>query len=230
MVPETDVYREWQPQSAWRNVVACCWTQQVIQGRVQRVIPDGYADLLIYDTGRVELVGLQDTVALPELPPGTNIHGVRLRPEAVAAAIKSPADELRNLTLPAEVVLGSRQTRDLTHPAGLDAWVRSIKPDERTAFATTQLESMTVAETADRMGLTSRQLLRVFVANVGLTPKSYQRVLRLHRFIAEAEQRPHLATAAIAAGYADQAHLTRELRDLTGLTPGRLLAERTRSA
>jgi AraC-like DNA-binding protein len=115
----------------------------------------------------------------------------------VVGAIKSPADDLRNLTLPAEEVLGSRQTRDLTHPAGLNAWVRSIEPDERTAFATTQLVSMTVAVTAERMGLTSRHLVRVFVANVGLTPKSYQRVLRLHRFIAEAEQRPHLATLRI---------------------------------
>ena len=222
----TDTYREWEPPPAWRHVVACCWNQEVVDGRVQRVIPDGYADILMYETGRVDVVGLQDAVALPELPSGTKIYGVRLRPEAVAAAFHIPGDELLNLTIAGEDLLGSLQVRSLTHQSGLDEWIRSVEPDDRTAFATNQLGSSTVSETADELGITSRQLRRVFVDNVGLTPKTYQRVLRLQRFIAEGEQWHHLATAAVNAGYADQSHLTREVRELTGLTPARLLAER----
>jgi AraC-like DNA-binding protein len=42
-------------------------------------------------------------------------------------------------------------------------------------------------------------------------------VLRLQRF--RALEHLDLAAAAAEAGYADQAHLTRDCRDLTGLTP-----------
>jgi AraC-like DNA-binding protein len=45
-------------------------------------------------------------------------------------------------------------------------------------------------------------------------------VLRLRRFMKA--DRADLARAAVEAGYADQAHLARECRRLTGLSPGRL--------
>lgn len=52
-------------------------------------------------------------------------------------------------------------------------------------------------------------------------------MLRLQRFLASAERsRTGLAAAAADAGYADQPHLTREVVDLTGTTPARLLEER----
>ena len=65
---ETDIDREWAPQSDRKQVVACCWEQRVSAARVQRILPDGHADLIINDTGRVEVVGLHDLVALPALP------------------------------------------------------------------------------------------------------------------------------------------------------------------
>ena len=37
-------------------------------------------------------------------------------------------------------------------------------------------------------------------------------------------RRPTLAMLALDAGYADQAHMTRDFRDLTGFTPRELLA------
>jgi AraC-like DNA-binding protein len=45
-------------------------------------------------------------------------------------------------------------------------------------------------------------------------------VLRFRRFQAEIEApEPDLARAAATAGYADQAHLSREVRELAGMTP-----------
>jgi AraC-like DNA-binding protein len=49
--------------------------------------------------------------------------------------------------------------------------------------------------------------------------------MRLRRFLALGEEAGGgLATLAAEAGYADQAHLTRECRRLTGRTPAELLA------
>ena len=45
-------------------------------------------------------------------------------------------------------------------------------------------------------------------------------------FLAAAERGQGLAAAGADAGYADQAHLTRDVRALTGVTPKRLLDER----
>ena len=67
---ESDTYREWLPPQAWLGVVACCWEQRVRADRVQRVLPDGHADVLLYGSGEVEVVGVYDHVALPVLPAG----------------------------------------------------------------------------------------------------------------------------------------------------------------
>ena len=62
-------------------------------------------------------------------------------------------------------------------------------------------------------------------AAVGYGPKTLERVLRFRRFLDLAAREPAagLAGLAAAAGYADQAHLTRECGRLAGAPPGRLV-------
>jgi AraC-like DNA-binding protein len=207
--------------------VACCWEQRVGVDRVQRVLPDGHADVLLYDEGRIEVVGLHDEVDLPFLPAGTWIRGIRLQPHAVATAFHLDASSLRNRTMPLEDVLGSRAARRLVDPNQQDAWVRSMEPSPRVEHAVRLLAMHTVDGAAGALGLTSRQLRRVVLAEVGLTPKAFQRVLRMQRFLSAMEQVGELANAAAHAGYADQSHMTREVRSLAGVTPARLLQHRT---
>ena len=72
----------------------------------------------------------------------------------------------------------------------------------------------------DRLGISERHLRRRFHESVGYGPKTLQRVLRLRRFLdVAASGPPDLAGLAAAAGFADQAHLTRECRELTGAMP-----------
>ena len=76
------------------------------------------------------------------------------------------------------------------------------------------------------MGLSERQLERLFDERVGYGPKTFARVVRLQRAV-ESIARPagprgttaSWATFARDCGYADQAHLIREFRALTGVTP-----------
>lgn len=75
---------------------------------------------------------------------------------------------------------------------------------------------------ADRLGLNARQLHRRYLPVFGYGPWHLSRVLRLQRALGA---RGTLAEVAHACGYADQAHLSREVRDLTGTTPSRLLRE-----
>jgi AraC-like DNA-binding protein len=91
-----------------------------------------------------------------------------------------------------------------------------------------------VAAVGDALGISERQLRRRFADAVGYGPKTLARVLRFQRFLALAAGEDRAAAArggsgdlaglAFAAGYADQAHLTRECRQLSGRTPAELLA------
>jgi AraC-like DNA-binding protein len=67
--------------------------------------------------------------------------------------------------------------------------------------------------------VSERRLRRRFVQAVGYGPATYLRVSRFQRAVALAPRVEGLAALAAAAGYADQAHLSRDCRALTGLTP-----------
>jgi methylphosphotriester-DNA--protein-cysteine methyltransferase len=87
-----------------------------------------------------------------------------------------------------------------------------------------------VAAVADELGITGRHLRRLLLEHTGVGPKAVQRVGRFQRFLQVADAAypsSTLADLAADAGYADQAHLAREVRDLAGLAPSALLRERS---
>jgi methylphosphotriester-DNA--protein-cysteine methyltransferase len=61
------------------------------------------------------------------------------------------------------------------------------------------------------------------LAAVGYGPKLLARVARLRRLVAISD--PSLASRALWAGYASQAHMNDEVRRLTGTTPVRFLKD-----
>ena len=81
-----------------------------------------------------------------------------------------------------------------------------------------------VGAMAEAIGLTERQLHRRCLAAFGYGAKVLQRVLRFDHAMRLARGGGELADVAYATGYADQAHLSREVRALAGVSPTRLLA------
>jgi AraC-like DNA-binding protein len=57
-----------------------------------------------------------------------------------------------------------------------------------------------------------------------MSPKRFARIVRLQTVLRRLADEPdaNLAALAIDCGYSDQAHLTRELQSLAGLTPKRI--------
>jgi AraC-like DNA-binding protein len=82
-----------------------------------------------------------------------------------------------------------------------------------------------VAQMAERTGLSARQLRRRCLPLFGYGPRRLARVLRLGRALEAARAGTPLAQVAAGCGYADQAHLSREVRALAGTTPAGLLRE-----
>ena len=83
-----------------------------------------------------------------------------------------------------------------------------------------------VADVADTLGVTRQYLARGFRREVGITPKQLARIARMQRAAAVLRRGSDLARLAAELGYFDQSHLSRELRDLVGVTPAALAAER----
>lgn len=77
------------------------------------------------------------------------------------------------------------------------------------------------AEMARTAGMSARAFERAFVREYGLPPQQYLRRLRIQTACRRlVDTREPIAGIALRCGFADQSHLTREFRRVTGLTPG----------
>jgi len=126
----------------------------------------------------------------------------------------------------ARVEAASRWLRErarLGSPPRAPAWLHAV-----VRAAQHEPERHTVATLAALAGSGRRDLDRRFARHVGLAPKPFLRVARVQQTLAALEARPDapLAVAALARGYCDQGHLTRDFGALTGTTPARFLRER----
>jgi AraC-like DNA-binding protein len=233
-------YAEWQAPATLRSAVSCLWAGIVPEDadRETLVLPDGCTDL-IWEQG----VGCY--VAGPDTGPsrstskaGTVLVGVRFRPAAGGQALGLPLSEIRDrrVALADLLPIAAKQLPATLEPALAAARVLDVTglliagsaPDPAMARAAARLRdpSARAEEVADEVGLSVRQLRRRCQAAAGYGPKTLQRVLRFQRFVRMADSPagpPDLAAAAALAGYADQAHLSRECVALSGLTPAGLV-------
>jgi len=78
----------------------------------------------------------------------------------------------------------------------------------------------------EALGMSARTVRRRALEAFGYGPKTLQRILRFQGFLRAARataSTKSLAELATAGGYADQAHLSREARQLAGMTPATIL-------
>jgi AraC-like DNA-binding protein len=79
------------------------------------------------------------------------------------------------------------------------------------------------------LNVSERTLRRRFLHNFGYGPKTLEQILRFQMFLKLGRREPQRGISALAfdANYADQAHLCREARSLSGLSPSALLQSLT---
>jgi AraC-like DNA-binding protein len=101
--------------------------------------------------------------------------------------------------------------------------------DARIEAAAARLESSAGRTRIDAAARTAGMSIRGFQIRfrecVGTTPKEFARLMRLQATLRALDGDSSLSGLAADAGFSDQAHVTRELRRVTGLTPARLRAE-----
>ncbi|WP_386443485.1 helix-turn-helix domain-containing protein [Streptomyces sp. NPDC058773] len=235
----TDGYRE----RASRVAGAVLWARTV-RLPARPVLPDGCTDL-IWSGGRLLVAG-PDTgpQSVAGMPPGSTFVGLRFAPGQGPAVFGVPARELRDRRVPLADLWPAGRVRELTErlaaagePGGAAAVGRLLEEtaaarlregagdDGRTAAVAAELgRGRPVAEVARAVALSERQLHRLSLDAFGYGPKTLARVLRLVRALDLARSGMPCAQVAARAGYADQAHLAREVKSLAGAPMGVLLA------
>ena len=244
-------YREVPSPPALAPYVSCLWTQTIGAGDgtyEHPVLPDGCADIVSINGGLV-VVGPATTAVTERLAPGSVVVGVRFRTGAAPPLLGVSATELLDREVGAADIWGRAGTTLAARcgdasagaevPERLGAVVDSLldRLDDAPAVdpVATRAASMLAApppgppvrDLARRFDLSDRQLRRRIEAAVGYPPRTLARILRFQRFLGAARSSGSsshdLARLAAEAGYADQAHLTRDSRQLAGLPPGALL-------
>lgn len=200
----------------------CLWTQHIDSagGEYRHpVLPDGCVDIVWIGEAAPVVAGPATRRVVVGLPAGIKLVGVRFRPGWAAACLGIPADRLRDQDVPlGEIWRGAGALRGLS--AGLAKRLSESAAPDPVVRASVEWLAQRPAGRIDHLariiGLGERQLHRRFREAVGYAPKTFQRIMRFQRLLLAASAREELASAATEAGYADQAHMCREVRALAG--------------
>jgi AraC-like DNA-binding protein len=215
------------------------------------VVPNACADL-VWCRGDLHVAGPDLQVALESVPPGTGVVGIRFLPGVAATVLGVPASQILGARLPLDCFWRGK-AQELIGAIGdaLEAHVVAKRLETALAKIAGRFESPDqsseiilrcvakprgarcpiVPELISVLGLSERTLRRYCEHAFGYGPKTLDRVLRMQRFLKMASIYPEfgLAYLAGAAGYADQAHLSREARRLTGFTPTAIIEQLSES-
>lgn len=195
----------------------------VFEGDVPRVI------------GPAVIGGARSTYYAKRVTPSASV-GAQLLPGAASLLFGVPASELAERHTPlGDVLAGATSLRDRlgearSLAARLDAFeayllerLPSLRPPHpAVAEALARIGRESVADAVRRSGYSHRGFVALFRGAVGLTPKVFARVMRFQRAVDHVRSPGvSLAAAAHDAGYADQAHFSREFGAMAGISPAR---------
>ncbi|MFZ5617118.1 MAG: helix-turn-helix domain-containing protein, partial [Pseudomonadota bacterium] len=162
------------------------------------------------------------------------VVGVRFRPEAGRAFLGVAADTMTNRRIAlrdaeASKAIGSSDDLDVAAERAQDYVEARVRGREIDARVRSAVEAMLAGENiAPPEDLSERQWQRKFKAEVGVSPRQFQSVLRFRRVFDEIDRPgpPGWVEAALAAGYFDQPQMARDFRRFLGVSSRQWAAQR----
>ncbi|PXX07699.1 helix-turn-helix domain-containing protein [Mycolicibacterium moriokaense] len=212
-------YREFPPPTAMRDLVECAWVVDGPPAPV-RVLPDGCMDLFRMD-GRFMVAG-PDTTASVSPREGEPFVGLRFHPGVLPRLLGVPASDLRNARVAVtDLISVPPRTRSLLE---LATDLASDGPRPETApWSLPQLGQVTgglaAGSAVTEVGVwwAGRAAPCSASAVYGYGPAMLRRILRFRRAVLLLDKGLPPVEVAVHAGYADQPHLHRDVRDLAGV-------------
>ena len=224
-------YRELAAPAPLRDLAECAWIREGAGSA--RILPDGCMDLIEVDDTVV--VAGPDTVAHDSVQRSAVATGIRFRPGALPRLLGVPASEFRGERIPLDAVHPALAGAPLLTVAGTlltgdAARATAPWPADQLSHVTARFAAgASVQSVADDIGWSARNLQRHSSAVYGYGPAMLRRILRFRRAVALLRTGRSAADTAQLAGYADQAHLSRQVRELAGMSAGQLASGANRS-
>ncbi|WP_239009749.1 helix-turn-helix domain-containing protein [Delftia lacustris] len=229
------------PPPALQPHFQCLWSSTVAPDYAGGflVVPDGCVDI-VCKGGQLLAVGPDRVAARPALVPGSEVWGRASAPVRPAPGWACPWTRSWGRRWNWAICWGRarewvHRINDAQPGAGQAVFIHGLvqmgrdapEPDRQAmqlfgvAAAAGRDESGVLAAMRAQLSMSERSLRRLCHAQFGYGPKTLERVLRFQRLLALArsDRQAGLAALAAEAGYADQAHLSREVRALCGITP-----------
>ncbi len=207
------------------------------------IVPDATVDLQ-WIGGRLRLAGPDREPMTEILAPETTVVGFRFRPGMAAPWLGVPLNEVVSKRIALDDLWGSSAglvERPVQDARGIEQALSILERRLATVVPTPSLRADGMGSAYDlvaagppegrelidwlteTLGMSERTLRRRFLETYGYGPKTLHRIQRFNKYLKLAQTSPGAAAALAAdAGYADQAHLIRETRRLTGATPRQL--------
>lgn len=238
-------YREYAPSERLKAFVECFWSLEPSEPvPAYPVLPDGCVDIVYSPASdsQARVVGAMTHARTFALGRGERQLGVRFRPGMAPCVLRVPGAETTDQSIALSDLWGTKGdqlTEQLAGAASVDECIGLIEthlPDparpgeiQRLCAAIVQRRGQVrVDDLAFDTGMSARQLRRLFLEQVGLSPKHFCRVIRFRNGAAQLAEsnRGDWVQVALDCGYYDQAHFINEFRDLSGFTPGEFTALR----
>jgi AraC-like DNA-binding protein len=205
------------------------WTSRATNAE-KRILPDGCMDLL-WDGRTVTVAGADTHAQLFRSPPGSVMTGLRFPPGLAPRVLGVSADELIDERVPLDALWPAARVRRVAELLAASAAPGHVledvalahrpEPDDEIALvdevAMLARAGWGSAAIARQVGLSARQLQRRSAVAFGYGTKTLQRILRLQRALDLVRSGTGAADSAARSGYADQAHLARDVKDLAGV-------------
>jgi AraC-like DNA-binding protein len=225
------------PPAALNSVVRFFWILDPMTAGVFEAIPDGCVDVglvLLPRRPRIEIYGTPTRKAFLEMEPGCTHVGFRLQPGFARRLLADPIKEYTDRVIRTDELWGHSATEladRRSHEeivAGLAKLLAANLRGQPFSAVESALEAIhgsygtiRMGHLAKTSGKTLRSLERLFADEVGVSPKFYARIHRLRTLIYRLRRTNSgdWSDLAFNLAYADQAHLIRDVNELTGYTP-----------
>ena len=151
---------------------------------------------------------------------GQPTKGIRFLPGAVKQWLGISPKELVDCIVDAQDISALKSVRHLHDilPLAIGTETNIIVQRARKKLQTSSIKIETIAS---ELHISPRHLRRLFIDEVGLSPVLFSRICRFQRFLSQLNtvSTSKLSHMAYEVGYTDQAHMNRDVKQLSGITP-----------
>ena len=244
-------YQEFKPSPLLSPYIDSYWVSS--QGKSSRVLPDGFIDI-IFNFGKatttlpawgVGIAGMMTRFRDVSVDQSSAFIGIRFRPMYFNQWCAVPLHELKNMTIPANEVMTYWESHFIDQVYEEKSIQNKLTLIEQKLYTSvsesiniqkhslilsacnaikSSFTSLSLDKIAQDHNISLRQLERLFRAQVGVTMKEYQAIIRFKNTLQNLTDHPNKSLLHLAydMGYFDHAHLTREMNKMAGQPPSQI--------